>query len=899
MRFGLNLLLGMVIVLASVSLVPSLHEASTPAPSIMASSSIIINELMYDPLGLEAVEEWVELYNPGTIPVNVTNWTLSDQDGDVDFVFPNITFPAGSFALVHIGQGQNSSVFLNGKADFFMWKTSGIWSTTGDDVLLANSTGSTVDFLSYAQWDGYYVDPAPADFPYVHSNASARPGFTIALVNGAWKESVPSPLENNGVDSAPAILITEVHYEAYGQNEFFRIYNTQSTNVDITRWYLDNSKGMLIFPSGTVMASHQTITVSQNPDNFALQLLEIADFEYGNIDLNVPEMSVMGTVPSLVNDGGELQLFNCFCTPIDVFAYGYSDFDGVGWDSEPCPDLSQGGVAKRYFNVTYSDTNTSSDWESPRPYFIGQSDFANTVINSAGAMTLFASPDSSFEVITGLLDSANQYIWINLYEFTNTILADHLVSAIRRGVDVHLFMEGAPVGGINKTELFILKKIVEAGGSVRLMTNDPDAGIYDRYEYTHAKYVVMDDITTIMMSENWGWSGVPPSNSTGNRGWGAAVEDAALATYFKAVFTEDFNPQRLDSVAFDSTHTQWNSGINGSYMGTVFDRIFEPLKVTSASQIIPILSPDTSLSTDTILGMLGSATERVYVEEFYIYKHWGSRSTGSPETTPNLYLEAIIEAARRGCEIRILLDSTYYNVMDSDPIDNDDTVEYVNLIAAAEGLDMEAKLINLNEHNLGKVHNKGLIADDSVLISSINWNYQSAALNRESGIIIENPEVGEYFAGIFQYDWKDDLTPPFAHFRYNDTYYVNTTVNLNASTSSDNVAITNYTWTLDGQAVLFGPDFAWNFSTIGQYMLNLSVADAWGNNDSFARAINITSAPIIIDNGDDAEDDGTLNNSDESDDALDSSFSKMVLLFLLVPIFIFGALVGVVIAKRK
>ncbi|MDY7081582.1 MAG: phospholipase D-like domain-containing protein, partial [Halobacteria archaeon] len=53
------------------------------------------------------------------------------------------------------------------------------------------------------------------------------------------------------------------------------------------------------------------------------------------------------------------------------------------------------------------------------------------------------------------------------------------------------------------------------------------------------------------------------------------------------------------------------------------------------------------------------------------------------------------------------------------------------------------------------VHNKGVIVDgEKVLVSSINWNHNSVTNNREAGLIIESENAGEYFAQVFESDWK-------------------------------------------------------------------------------------------------------------------------------------------------
>jgi cardiolipin synthase len=898
----LSVLLGICIVMAMLPAV-----SSAPGPSLeistagsfrasAAAGSIIINEVMFDPFGSEVEGEWVELFNPGAQPVDVTNWTLSDQDGgDVDFTFPELVFPVGGIALIHICQGPNSTSFIDGKAEFFMGKTSYLLPSTGDDVLLSNSTGATVDFMSYGQWNGAYVSPPPPDFPYTHSNATAPEGFSLARLNGEFRASVPSALYANGNDSTPAILLVEVHYASWAgvENEFITVHNPLAYAVDISFWYISNLKGKAALPSGTIIQPFSNITVAQNSTNYRHQLLRAPDFEYDSENSSIANMLDIGTTPVLANDGDEVFLLNNYGTVIDAFAYGTSFYTGTGWTSGPADALSQGLIAKRNFDNGFLDTNTSADWANIRKYAIGQSNFLPTEIASDGPIQLFVSPDSSFGAVTGVLDNASQRIWLTLYEFTQYPLANRLIAAAHRGVDVKVFLEGAPVGGLTVKELYIARKIVDAGGEVRIITNDRDNKIYERYDYVHAKYMIVDQDTLVMMSENWGEYGVPIPGQIGNRGWGAVVQNFEAVAYFEDVFNEDWNPERMDSIPFDNTHTLWDSGVNSTSENPPTTPVFMPRTIISSSVLTPVLSPDTSLSKNTIIGMLASATERVYVEEFYAYKHWGDRTTGSVESTPNLYIEAVIDAARRGCEVKVLLDATYYNSDVTDPIDNDDTVAYVNEIALAEGLDLEAKLVNITEHDFEKIHNKGLIADDSVLISSINWNLNSVTRNRESGLIIENADVAAYFTEVFEDDWKDDRTLPFAHFRINDAYKTNTTIRLNASTSSDNVGIVNYTWALDGQPVCYGLYFSRYFVIPGTYQLNLTVFDAWGNSDSYNRALNITEGSV----GDGDETDNDPDDANNTD--LDDSMMRVIFLALLIPIFLFAVLILLVIARRR
>jgi len=860
----------------------SIETEQTRASAL--AGSVFINEILFDPEGDEVSGEWVELLNAAGTSVNLVGWTLSDQEGGVDFTFPSIVFPPAGIALVHAGSGTNATAFAGGRAEFYMGKASALLSNAGDDILLRDAANAAVDFISYGQWDGASVQPPPADFQYEHSNATAPEGFALALCGGVLRQSVPTPLFGNNEDwpLGAGVLLRQVHYYAWGEDEFVSILNPLSIQVDISSWYITDGEGIAAFPLGTAIGPGEELVMAQNATNYHLQLLRSPDFEYGGSNLSVPDAAIIGSAPALSNAGDEVLLMNNYCTCMDAYVYGGSFYVAASWTSGPAEALGQGQIARRNSG---QDTNTSADWSCIRPYVLGQSDFSSAQYTADGAITVFVSPDCSFGAVSGAVDNASSSIWLCVYEFTSQALADRLVSAAQRGVDVRLFLEGSPVGGLTPEEIYLARQVVQAGGHVRIMTNDPDNGIHERYTYIHAKYAIIDSDTVLITSENWGPSGIPEPGEAGNRGWGAIIKDTDLASYFAGVFAEDWNPSRADSVSFDQGHPLWNAGTAPSGNATQYTPAFGPLTVTSQASVIPVLAPDTSLARETVLGMMDSATERVYVEQFYAYKHWGDRSTDTPVTAPNLYIEAAIDAARRGCEVKILLDATYYNVDETDPIDNDDTAVYINAIATAESLDLEAKLVNLTEHDFDKIHNKGVIADNSVLISSINWNLNSVTCNRESGVIIGNSQVADYFTGAFLFDWQDDRTPPFAHFGPNTSYAANSTIVINATTSSDNVGIVNYTWALDGQAVCWGLNFIYIIPVPGQYRLNLTASDAWGNSGSYER--NLT---VLEEGSEAAEDDGA---------ASDPSAAKMLLMFLLIPLFIFIAILAVVRMRRR
>jgi len=54
----------------------------------------------------------------------------------------------------------------------------------------------------------------------------------------------------------------------------------------------------------------------------------------------------------------------------------------------------------------------------------------------------------------------------------------------------------------------------------------------------------------------------------------------------------------------------------------------------------------------------------------------------------------------------------------------------------------------------GKVHAKGLVVDDAVVVGSLNWNAHAARENREVLVAVESRVLADHFARVFTADWR-------------------------------------------------------------------------------------------------------------------------------------------------
>jgi Lamin Tail Domain len=92
---------------------PTTTGTVTNTPTPTGFLSILINEVAWAGTGASTDDEWIELYNPGSSPVNLAGWILKGADGT-----PNIgltgTIPAGGFFLL---ERTDDSTVIDATAD--------------------------------------------------------------------------------------------------------------------------------------------------------------------------------------------------------------------------------------------------------------------------------------------------------------------------------------------------------------------------------------------------------------------------------------------------------------------------------------------------------------------------------------------------------------------------------------------------------------------------------------------------------------------------------------------------------------------------------------------------------------------------------------------------------------
>lgn len=555
-------------------------------------------------------------------------------------------------------------------------------------------------------------------------------------------------------------------------------------------------------PEGATIPPGGELWVAASAKGFRTVFGYAPAFEITDTDPSVPQASAPDGFLVLPADHGTVALVDETGAIIDFVAYEASKaqhfvegaFIGVPWHGEAVR-LSktsfygwQGQVLARDRDErgrTLLDTDTAADWDSGfsrktlgeepthRIEMAGQSRFLARPMKRVRAKVLATSaPDNNYAALIEAIASAKHELRVRIYEMTNPKIVEEIIKARLRGVQVWLFLEGSPVGGIPDQERWLVDRAARAGCQVHFLATPKGSRLRPRYRFDHSKYVLVDDRLAIIGSENYGRTGVPVFPSYGNRGWMVHVENKAFVAQLREVWDHDHRLSMRDVLSIDAAPAD-AYGLPYRDAGFVPDQelqrglYVEPAKPLLAEETMDlelVLSPDTSLNEGSaIIGMMARANKTLYVEQNSIRRRWGRKADSSDpdsdkrddvESTPNLPLQAVVAAARRGVQVRVLLDSAWYNVQADEDRDNDDTVAWLNALAQKESLDMSAKVINLQSTHLEKIHTKGVIVDDDeVFVGSINWTENSFKGNREVGVVIGSAKIAGYYSRLFRRDW--------------------------------------------------------------------------------------------------------------------------------------------------
>ena len=199
----------------TATITPTPTPTSTPA----LANHLLISEVLYKPNGTDPNLEWIEIYNPTGLDVDLSSFKVGDEEtqGGLEGM---LQFPAGAT----LGPGQvivvaNNAVeffgFYGFKPDYEMtgadpdvpdlthylpWASGSVTlSNTGDEVLILDGTDQIVDLVAYEN-SPYPGFQPPVQFVQTGHSIERRPAGLDSDTAADW---INQPGPNPGVIESP------------------------------------------------------------------------------------------------------------------------------------------------------------------------------------------------------------------------------------------------------------------------------------------------------------------------------------------------------------------------------------------------------------------------------------------------------------------------------------------------------------------------------------------------------------------------------------------------------------------------------------------------------------------------------------------------------------------------
>jgi len=627
---------------------------------------------------------------------------------------------------------------------------------------------------------------------------TAAPTQPIAPVV-AWPDSWHSPTLSTtvflpivaGAQPSP-ILIVAAHIDSSisGEaDEAVLLWNGGEREEALAGWALATTSRRATFPltSTLILAPGAAIWCAAEAATFRQSFGVPPTCEWA-ADSDATVLNLDGKL-TLANSGGHVQLYSATGILMDTLLYGDESRPAAGWLGAAAQLYTRGNLAREGqiwqrkrdpLTGLPLDTDQATDWigdltdlawgrQVRVPGWLGWDQptlLDPPTIVATATITVAIGPEGLYQPLATLIAHAQQSLDLSIYTIEHRELTDALVAAAERGVRVRLLLEGSPPGGISDFQKWCVATIAAAGGEVHYLAVREDAprGYRTRYRFLHAKYGISDGQLAFNGTENFNYDAMPVDQSAptgGRRGFYLLTDAPPVVAGLQQIFELDWQPERFaDLYPYTPGHATYGGPSADFVWPEVEPHLVEEapfgqaVGFTGRAAFALVSAPENATRPDRgIHALIGRAAagDTIAVVQLYEQKHWGD-STSNPIADPNPRLEALIAAARRGAHVQLLLDRYF-----DDPNalrNNRRAVDYINQVAAQEGLALAARLGNPTR---GGIHAKLIllqIGDERwSAVGSLNGSEVSHKLNREVVVLTDMAGVYERLRTVFDWDW--------------------------------------------------------------------------------------------------------------------------------------------------
>ena len=682
------------------------------------STSLAITEILpyCNDDSIEPTEDWVEVHNTGSTPLNVSRWSVLNADGERRFMrLDSLWAPSNTTAKEVLNPGDRAvfvmdEYILTGLGDAFQLLhpdgdavTGASWTVITDCMTLMQGEDVNGDWV-HALWPTPgEAEPNPADFATKEDLRFTRfmPGASTSISSDMEFIEV----SNQGVELA--------------------VLNgwTLRTTTGASSTYNATITSLMIQPGESAILANDADALSVYEDGNVVDLGGVVDRTF-----------------YFPNSGAALQLLDTNGDQADTLVYGNGPVSVPGWTgialAKPIANLDNLIYLRGSGCGDTPDTDTVDDWHEQWTRLGGSTFCFNTNVAGNGAITPLIGPTHGLVDLLAWIGSAETSLHVHMYLLHEVHLVEAMIAAQNRGVNVTVVLDYGDSWWKQydlDTQRGMATELLAAGVDVHWFGDTGE----NPYAYIHSKVAVKDGESVWIGSGNWKSSSHPLPGEAGNRDWGVLVDDAGLADVVLNHLAFDENDARdhVTPVVAGDAPMGWSMPASTSIVGETAPAITGDFEATL------LVCPDNCI--DELVKALDSAEEEILLSLQYLDTDWSWGWGDNP------MLEALENAAQRGVRLQLIINGAFLD---------EDIQSAVDLFNEqwnyTQGYDTSAVVMSADEE-VTKLHNKGVIVDgEHVLVSSINWGDSALVRNREMGLLISSEDVASVYTASWYEDWN-------------------------------------------------------------------------------------------------------------------------------------------------
>jgi phosphatidylserine/phosphatidylglycerophosphate/cardiolipin synthase-like enzyme len=799
------------LLLLSTILMPQTMKSVKAATNL----DIAINEVAWMGTTYSYNDEWIELYNTASTAIDLTDWTLKAFDGTPSIPLSG-SIPAKGYFLL---ERTNDNAVPGVAADLIY---TGAMVNSGELLELRDSAGTLIDSVdAWHAGDNTTKATMERTNSLVSGTDSTNWNTSTATYDGGY--GTPKALNSN--TTALGGGTSDTWYDLYFSDHLNTVMpdygpKTMANGLVAT---INNATISIDFAIYGMRGTEEILNALTSAVNRGVIVRGVVDSDASGFNYYKDTQKLIDSLPvgAVISDNHDDIMHNKFFVfDNSSFWTGSTNISDTGINAEYNQNWSilirHAGLAQAYtteFEEMYAGNFHTSKTDNTQHTFPALSD--GSVIESYFSPT----DDATTNAIIRAIDAAQTEIDVQIFYLTDALIANALINAKNRGVDVQVIIDAS--GAANQysehqrlRDAAIPVKVENWGGKMHMKAMQADGYmvVIGSQNWTGAGNTANDENTLYIENQplasdfkaNFGsqWTSIPDTWLTGNPGAESVNSTGSLSDFLDNDhdgLTDEGAPESINSIetGVGAINVYFNKGALTRYATTsnlanynvnIENKLVN--RINSATTSIDVMTYEINL-TNIIDALINRAAAGVDVRVIADAK--APDSTDASRVARYEEHRMALEKMYRGADgtigtaddIAIFSDSAIFAVEDSTKRTNyglPSTPVGISQVTVTVGstettgylfVDAEQKTSGGYYSPSDQMHNKTVVVDGTWIWTG-SWNFTQTGLygsdynqqnnilggNTQNSIELNSSELAEIYKTEFEEMWGSSTMQP-------------------------------------------------------------------------------------------------------------------------------------------